>query len=250
MYLRWVNFSLKKLIFKRILYFLGVLPFWLFTLGRVFYGGRVTIPYLTITGSLFGLVCPIFFGLAFKHFLPVWAERIGKILKPVTVVSFIIVGIFGCAVNSYVFALLDWRHFLTGIVFPWLGFVLTYPLSRWIFRRNHADSVAVAVENGCLNVAVPVVLLQLSLTQPDADLSLVVPVGIVICASWPLWAYFIYLLIKKRFISSTNKSGDGAESTDASVDETKKNSDHMDMSDNISKGSTSGSSDYVEARLP
>jgi predicted Na+-dependent transporter len=181
---------------------LGIQPFWLFTLGRVFYGGRVTIPYTTITGSLFGLICPIFFGLAFKHFLPRWAERIGRILKPVTVVSFIIVGIFGIGVNSYVFALLDWRHFVCGMLVPYAGYFLTYPCARFLLRRTHEDSLAIAIENGCLNVAVPVVLLQLSLTQPDADLSLVVPVGMVICASWPLWIYFVYKIIKKRFAGS------------------------------------------------
>lgn len=203
--------------------FIGVLPFWLFTLGRVFYGGRVTIPYMTITGSLFGLICPIFFGLAFKHFLPVWAERIGRILKPVTVVSFIIVGIFGCGVNSYVFALLDWRHFVCGMLLPYAGYALTYPIARWVFRRSHADCLAIAVENGCLNVAVPVVLLQLSLTQPDADLSLVVPVGMVICASWPLWIYFIYLLVKKRLSpEASGKDKEAATESTTSENDSKK----------------------------
>lgn len=92
------------------------------------------------------------------------------------------------------------------MLLPYTGFALSYPASRWVFRRTHADSLAVAVENGCLNVAVPVVLIQLTLTQPDADLSLVVPVGVVICASWPLWIYFVYMTIKKRFKKKSTAS--------------------------------------------
>lgn len=149
-----------SLYYVTVISFLGVLPMWLFTLGRVFYGGRVTIPYLTIMGSLFGLICPIVFGLAFKHYLPVWAERIRKILKPITLISFIVVGIFGCAVNSYVFSLLEWRHFVCGMLLPYAGFALTYPFARWVCRRSYADSLAISVENGCLSVAVPTVLIQ------------------------------------------------------------------------------------------
>lgn len=130
--------------------------------------------------------------------MPTVAEQIGRIVKHATVISFIAGGIFGCVVNSYVFALLDWRHLICGLLLPWCGYTIAYPLARWVLRRSHADSIAIAVENGCLNVAVPTVLIQLTLSQPESDLSLVVPVGVVIFASLPLWFYFIALVIKRR----------------------------------------------------
>jgi hypothetical protein len=90
---------------------------------------------------------------------------------------------------------MSWRIILAASLNVWSGFVVGLIASTF-FRQPFVDRIAIAIETGVQNTGVSIVLLQLSLLQPDADLASVVPVAASVMTPIPLT--IVYIIIKLR----------------------------------------------------
>lgn len=103
--------------------------------------------------------------------------------------------IFGTYTNLYMFKVMDWRMLVATAGNVWSGMAIGYLLAA-AFRKPHEDLVAIAIETGVQNTGVSIVVLGLSLVQPDADLASAVPVAASLMTPIPLT--IAYLVIKIR----------------------------------------------------
>lgn len=88
----------------------GMMPIWIFTLGAlIFHDGNLVVPYKTIALMSFSLVVPLCIGIALQKFAPKVANKMAKILKPVSLCFIIFVTVFAFTVNSYMFKLFSWK---------------------------------------------------------------------------------------------------------------------------------------------
>lgn len=83
---------------------------------------------------------------------------------------------------------------IAGLGLPWIGYVAGY-LAAGLFGQNHKDRLAIGLETGIQNTGISIFLLRLSLPQPAADLTTVVPVSVAIMTPVPLLIYYIVLKI-------------------------------------------------------
>lgn len=60
-----------------------------------------------------------------------------------------------------------------------------------VFRQNHKDRLAIALETGVQNTGISIFLLRFALEQPEADLTTVVPVSVAIMTPVPLLIYYV-----------------------------------------------------------
>lgn len=84
---------------------------------------------------------------------------------------------------------------VAGLLLPWLGYFVGW-LGAVICRREYEDRLAIAVEAGIQNTGIAIFVLKSALSQPEADLTTVLPVAVAIMTPFPLLAF--YLCIKCR----------------------------------------------------
>lgn len=113
-------------------------------------------------------------------------------------IIFIIV--FGTYANLYMFRMMSWRIIIAASINVWSGFVIGLIASS-LLGQPIVDRIAIAIETGVQNTGVAIVLLGLSLPQPDADLASVVPVAASVMTPIPLT--IVYLIIKIRNCRNT-----------------------------------------------
>lgn len=88
----------------------GLIPFWLFTLGRrIFDKGNIPVPYSKISTAAFGLLIPLAIGMLIQRFFPRIARAMVRILKPMSVILILFIIIFAIITNLYIFKLFNWR---------------------------------------------------------------------------------------------------------------------------------------------
>lgn len=88
----------------------GMIPLWLFTLGRViFERANLSVPYLRIMLSAAGLVIPLTIGYLVKKWKPNVANIMTRILKPLSVVLLLLIGVLAITANFYMFQLFTWE---------------------------------------------------------------------------------------------------------------------------------------------
>lgn len=73
---------------------------------------------------------------------------------------------------------------------PFIGYFIGW-LVAVLFKQNYEDRLAIAVEAGIQNTGISIFVLRLALTQPEADLTTVVPVAVAIMTPFPLMAYYL-----------------------------------------------------------
>ncbi|CAG2164854.1 unnamed protein product [Oppiella nova] len=146
-----------------------MMPFWLSTLGpSIFEGTTTSVPLHNIFGSLASMTIFLGLGLLFQRFIPKVANICRKILAPVSIAMIIFIIIFGTYANLYMFRMMSWRILLAASVNVWTGFLVGL-IAAILFRQSFADQIAIAIETGIQNTGVAIVLLGLSLQQPDED---------------------------------------------------------------------------------
>lgn len=59
------------------------------------------------------------------------------------------------------------------------------------FRQNSTDSLTIAIETGIQNTGIAIFLLK-TLPQPQADLTIVIPVAVDIMTMFPLVGLYVY----------------------------------------------------------
>lgn len=78
-----------------------------------------------------------------------------------------------------------------------MGFIFGWILSK-IFKRSNPDTLAIAIETGVQNTGIAISLLRLTLTQPEADRTTVIPVAVAIMTPFPLLLLYIIQRFRNR----------------------------------------------------
>ncbi|GIY89281.1 hypothetical protein CDAR_59391 [Caerostris darwini] len=185
---------------------LGMMPLWLFTLGRSLFSEIATeVPFMNIVLSLVSMLIPLAIGLAFQKWLPRVAKFCRKILAPVSIFMILFIIAFGTYANLYMFKLFTWNILIAASANVWLGFLIGCLLSK-TFDLNLQDLIAVAVETGVQNTGIAIVLLGFSLGQPEADLAAVVPVAASIMTPIPLLCAYIFIRTRNKYFPKVPES--------------------------------------------
>ncbi|XP_035232677.1 sodium/bile acid cotransporter-like [Stegodyphus dumicola] len=185
---------------------LGMMPLWLFTLGRSLFSGIATeVPFMNILLTLVSMLVPLGVGLAFQKWLPRVAKFCRHILAPVSIAMILFIIIFGTYANLYMFKLFTWTILIAAAANVWLGFLFGTLISKTCDLRLE-DIVAVAVETGVQNTGIAIVLLGFSLEQPEADLAAVIPVAASIMTPLPLLCAYLFLKVRSRYFPQVQES--------------------------------------------
>lgn len=184
---------------------IGLMPFWLYTIGRsIFEGTSTSPPFRNIFTTLFTMVIFLGIGLLIKQFLPRVAAVSRRILAPFSGIMIIFIIVFGTYANFYMFKLMTWQMLVAAAINVWCGMFFGFILA-YMFRKPLEDMLTIAIETGVQNTGVSIVVLGLSLGQPDADLASAVPVAASIMTPIPLT--IAWLVMRKRRFMKKNASG-------------------------------------------
>lgn len=190
--------------------FTGLLPMWLFTLGKVVYDeGNVTIPFQNIFFSLLGIIIPVTVGLLLQRKYPKAAKMCVNAVKYIVFIFIVFVLTVGVYANIYIFSLLNGQVLLAAALLPYLGFLLG-GLVACVLRQGKVNIITIAVETGIQNTGIPIVLLRLSLMGPDKDTSIVAPVASALFTPIPLVIGILYVQ-GKIFLEKRRKKKEARE---------------------------------------
>ena len=180
----------------------GMIPLWLFTLGRVLISDdvRITIPFMNIMIMLACYMIPVVIGLLIQRYFQRVSAVIVRLLRPVYIVFIVLMFTFGVWSNLYVFRLIRPPLLLAGCLLPYTGFLLS-GLVAFVLRQPPPRILTIAIETGIQNTGLPIVLMKFSLPQPDADLSIVAPIVIAMFMPLPLWVAVAASEIRRRLKS-------------------------------------------------
>lgn len=194
---------------------LGMMPLWLFTLGRI-YLTKITIPYTNIIISIVSLVVPGGIGILLKYKVPKVAKKISKFIKPMSLLIVLFVLTVGVYSNLYMFKLMgkNWKILVSGLLLPYGGYIIAAIVS-WVCRQPWVRIKTIVFETGIQNTGIPIVLLRFSLPQPEADLSSVMPVAGTMFTTLPWLIIFIILTIRRKCCPSPD---DDKDEKDVSLD--------------------------------
>ena len=81
---------------------------------------------------------------------------------------------------------------MTGLLLPCVGYLVGW-LASLLFRQKYEDLLAISIEAGIQNIGIAVFILRSALSQPEADLTTVIPVSVAIMTPFPLIAFYLYL---------------------------------------------------------
>ena len=177
----------------------GMLPLWMYTLGKQVYADTKTaVPLENILSTLVSMTVCLGIGLLFQRYLPRVAAFCKRILAPVSVMMIIFIITFGTYANLYMFKLMNVSILFAAGISVWIGFAVGYSLA-WILRLPVKDQIAISVETGIQNTGIAIVLLGLSLPPPNNDIATVVPVAASIMTPIPLTIVWIIMKCRKRF---------------------------------------------------
>lgn len=223
----------------------GLLPLWMFTLGRQVYAKTTTaVPVRDILTTLVTMSVCLSVGLAFQRFFPrvaavslipdlwcvLWTcfdhvfrqlpQYCKKLLAPISVAMIIFIVVFGTYANLYMFRLINARILWSAGLCVWIGFLGGYLVSLAL-RFPVKDRTAISIETGIQNTGIAIVLLGLSLPPPFNDISTVVPVAASIMTPIPLTIIYISMKLvqwykKRRASQSILRSVDANGSNNSS----------------------------------
>lgn len=191
-----------------------MMPAWLFSLGQVIFNTDedrpIIIPYYKICIYAFFLVIPLSIGLLIARYAPRLSKFLVRILKPMALFLILFILIFGVWANLYIFRLMTWPVFLTGMGLPWIGFAFGCTLAR-LTRRPTADVIAIAIETGVQNTGMSIFILWFTLDQPLGDMTAVVPVAAATMTPIPLLLGLCVKKLTERFCPPQSESSSGAD---------------------------------------
>jgi len=185
-----------------------MMPAWIFSLGQVIFHDEdraIVIPYYKICIYAFCLVIPLSIGLLIARFAPRLSKFLVRILKPMALFLILFIMIFGVWANLYIFRLMTWPVFLTGMGLPWIGFAFGCTIAR-LTKRPAEDVIAIAIETGVQNTGMAIFILWFTLDQPMGDMTAVVPVAAATMTPIPLLLGLCVKKITERFCTQENPS--------------------------------------------
>lgn len=178
---------------------LFMIPFWLFTLGQLISSRNMhlRIPFQNIILSLAAILIPVAIGILIQKKWIKGAKFIVRCLRPFYVLLILCMFTIGVYSNLYIFRLITPTLIIAGCLLPYIGFLLG-GLIAFILRQPLPRILTIAIETGIQNTGLPIILMQFSLPQPDADLSVVSPVVVAMFMPLPLWVAVGIVEIRRR----------------------------------------------------
>jgi sodium/bile acid cotransporter 3/5 len=177
-----------------------MMPFWMFVLGKeiiTINNAKVNIPYANLAFSLIGMTIPLAIGLLIQKRKPDWAQRSRKIIRPFTMIFLIIAVGGGLYVNFHLFKLFTWGVIAAGMSVAWGGYIFG-ALAAFLAKLTRPQIIAVSIETALQNPGIAFVLLQLSLPQPESDLSAIPLIGQLLMTGPPLWIVYLIFIITQK----------------------------------------------------
>jgi len=177
-----------------------MIPLWLFTLGRTLVSDdvNIAIPFTNIMTVLALYLIPVIIGLLIQRYCKRVSAVIVRLLRPAFVLFMLVMIIIGIWSNLFVLRLFRPVLLLAGFLLPYIGVMLS-GVAAFVLRQPQPRIITIAIETGIQNVALAILLMKLSLPQPDADLSIAGPVIIAMSMHLLLWFAFAINEIRRRF---------------------------------------------------
>ena len=139
-------------------------------------------------------------GIGFQKLTKLWADRVGKVIKPFAFIFLVFLLTFGLYTNRYVFSIIGAypKILLPALLQPYLGFTCAFLIAKTLGKQPRFRCITIAIEAGVQNIAIPMTLLQNSFDQPMGDLAAVMPVTTALFTPIPLMLIFLFIFFRKR----------------------------------------------------
>lgn len=164
---------------------LGMMPLWLFTIGKTLVSETIQIPYMNIMISLVSLIVPVLIGVMIHRFLPKVAKFLIRLVKPASALFLLYVCTFGLYVNSFMFKLLNWKVLVAGLTMPFCTFTLG-AIAAGICRLSYKRIITIAIETAIQNTGIALVMMLATLPKPDGDIAAIMPIAGSVFTPLPL----------------------------------------------------------------
>ncbi|KAJ8947736.1 hypothetical protein NQ318_017998 [Aromia moschata] len=183
----------------------GLMPLWIFTLGRViFKDAKLAVPYTQISSYVVSLIVPLAIGYLVQRYCKRLSEFMTRIMKGFASLLILFIVIFAIITNLYLFKLFSWQIMIYGMSIPWLGYLCGYVLAK-LCRQAPANCITIAIEVGIQNTGIAIFLLRFALPQPHADLTTVAPVAVAVLTPFPLMFIYLVKKLQARLLASHSK---------------------------------------------
>ncbi|CAD5117543.1 unnamed protein product [Dimorphilus gyrociliatus] len=177
---------------------LGTTPFWLWALSRFIIddGAKIEIPVVNVFTSLAAVIVPVLIGVVLTNFAVKISNVIEKYLKPFIVIIGLVFLSFGIYVYYYALQVATWREYLGVILLSSIGYILGTS-AGFIFRQGRDKAITIGLETGFQNMALSLLMIQLTYDSPESDLAGVAPVIYMFAGALiPAAAVITRLLVK------------------------------------------------------
>ncbi|XP_066289987.1 ileal sodium/bile acid cotransporter-like [Branchiostoma lanceolatum] len=148
---------------------LGMMPLSLFIYGRAFQLDSINVPFLNIIISLVSITIPELLGILLRHKKPRIADKVMKVIRPVSGLFIIALVVIGVMVNTHVIYT-PWQPIVACFLLPLAGFIIGFGLAK-MFCLDNNRARTVSIETGVQNGTLASAMIRLSFPQPEADLS-------------------------------------------------------------------------------
>nr|KAI8762904.1 solute carrier family 10 member 6-like [Biomphalaria glabrata] len=189
---------------------LGLIPFWIFTLGSLFKDDTVNlkIPYENILETLAIAILPIFLGIFIKYKLPKVAKVVTNILKPALMIVVLFITSLGIYTNLFIFKMIKPMTIAAGCLLPYIGYIVG-GLIAFLCCQSWTRVKTIAIETGIQNMGIAFLIVYLSLPPPDNQLAVVGPASSAIMTPLPLLVLVVfYFLYQRRQNTKGDKSAE------------------------------------------
>lgn len=89
---------------------LGLMPLWIFTLGRhIFERANLKMPYRNVGTLAIGLIVPLSIGYLIQKKAPKFSKVMVRIMKPFSALLIVFIVVFAVVTNLYLFKLFSWQ---------------------------------------------------------------------------------------------------------------------------------------------
>ncbi|KAL4234088.1 hypothetical protein ACF0H5_005741 [Mactra antiquata] len=178
---------------------LGMMPLWLYTLGRIFLQAHeLYIPYTDIIVALSVIIVPLSCGLFIRNKFPKIVTMVERVLSVVIIIAALALIVTGVISSLYLIKLFNLKIILVGCFLPYIGFLIG-GLVALVFRQPFGNIKTIAIETGLQNTAIAMILLQNSFPPPYGDLATVAPVSAEVMSPIPPFLTSIVYVIYKKY---------------------------------------------------
>ncbi|XP_067944679.1 P3 protein-like [Watersipora subatra] len=173
------------------------------------------------------MVFPLMFGVLLKLKIPKVSKVVKKILKPFVILVLLGVTSLSVFTNTYIYVRWNVRLVLAAILLPLAGFLLG-GLIAWVFRFNWKTIKTIALEVGFQNVVVGILAVRSVTSQPDSDLTVIVPVLSTFLVAIPIVLAGPFYLIREKIAAKKRAKEHSKEEISREKSELEADSDDLE----------------------